>query len=108
SFKVCVCRRYLKMSLAVAQELEMQTKSDSTPLLLDVRSVSKLHHLWESPRPRLIYGLWSQVPGWAPAWLRTLAQNRKSELGRDFYALRDISLERRAGESVAILGRNGS
>ena len=96
------------MSLAVTQEPEIQKKSDSSPLLLDVRSVSKLYHLWESPRARLIYGLWSQVPGWAPTWLRTLAQNRKSELGRDFYALRDISLELGVGESVAILGRNGS
>jgi lipopolysaccharide transport system ATP-binding protein len=96
------------MSLTVSQGPEIEKKSDPLSLLLEVRNVSKLYHLWESPRARLIHGLWSQVPGHAPFWLRTLAQNRKSELGHDFYALHDISLELRAGESVAILGRNGS
>jgi lipopolysaccharide transport system ATP-binding protein len=78
------------------------------PLLLDVRSVSKMYHLWESPRARLIYGLWSQVPAWAPHRLRTTAEAQKAKLGRNFYALHDFSLQLRRGESVAILGRNGS
>jgi lipopolysaccharide transport system ATP-binding protein len=80
----------------------------SAPILLDVQNVSKIYHLWESPRARLIYGLWSQVPGWAPRRLRTMAETRKANLGRNFYALHDFSLQLRRGESVAILGRNGS
>ena len=78
------------------------------PLLLDVQNVSKMYHLWESPRARLIYGLWSQVPAWAPHRLRTTAEAQKARLGRNFYALHDFSLQLRRGESVAILGRNGS
>ena len=78
------------------------------PLLLDVQNVSKMYHLWESPRKRLIYGLWSQVPAWAPHRLRTTAEAQKAKLGRNFYALHDFSLQLRRGESVAILGRNGS
>ena len=96
------------MNLATAQQAGTQVQSDPGPLLLNVRNVSKLYHLWESPRARLIYGLWSQVPPWAPIRLRELAQQRKAKLGRDFYALHDVSLELRQGESVAILGRNGS
>jgi lipopolysaccharide transport system ATP-binding protein len=96
------------MNLAATQETETQAKGDALPLLLDVRNVSKLYHLWESPRARLIYGLWSQVPPWAPMRLQALAQRRKAKLGCDFYALHDVSLELRQGESVAILGRNGS
>src|ERR1700722_19039971 len=97
----------MKMSLPVTEESQ-EIGRDSSSLLLQVRNVSKLYHLWESPRARLAYGLWSQVPGWAPGPLRTLAQEKKATLGRDFYALRDVSLDLRKGESVAILGRNGS
>jgi lipopolysaccharide transport system ATP-binding protein len=96
------------MNLAATQQAEVLTESDPLPLLVDVRNVSKLYRLWESPRARLIYGLWSQVPPWAPGQLRELAQRRKARLGRDFYALHDVSFELRPGESVAILGRNGS
>jgi len=88
------------MNLAAMQETETQARSDPLPLLLDVQNVSKLYHLWESPRARLIYGLWSQVPPWAPMRLREFAQGRKAKLGRDFYALHNVSLELREGESV--------
>jgi lipopolysaccharide transport system ATP-binding protein len=82
--------------------------SASAPLLLDVRNVSKMYHLWESPRARLIYGIWSQVPRWAPQRLRRIAEKEKTRIGRDFFALQNVSLQLRRGESVVILGRNGS
>jgi lipopolysaccharide transport system ATP-binding protein len=96
------------MRLPAAEDPEIQNGNSTPQPLLEVREVSKMYHLWESPRARLIYGLWSQVPPWAPKRLITHAQDRKSKLGRDFYALQGISLELRRGESVAILGRNGS
>jgi lipopolysaccharide transport system ATP-binding protein len=96
------------MRFPVAPEPEIQNADNASEVFLDVRDVSKMYHLWESPRARLVYGLWSQVPSWAPKRLITLAQERKSKLGHDFYALQHISLELRRGESVAVLGRNGS
>jgi lipopolysaccharide transport system ATP-binding protein len=90
-------------------EAETATADAATgELLLDVQNVSKIYHLWESPRARLIYGLWSQMPAWVPHRLRRTAEAQKAKLGRNFYALHDFSLQLRAGESVAILGRNGS
>jgi lipopolysaccharide transport system ATP-binding protein len=96
------------MSLSTVEEPKIQTNVEASAHLLDLRNISKLYHLWESPRARFIYGLWSQVPAWAPRELRTIAQQQKSKLGRDFYALQQISLTLAKGESVAILGRNGS
>ena len=96
------------MTFPVAGEPENQNENNRSQILLDVRDASKMYHLWESPRARLVYGLWSQVPSWAPRRLSTLAQCRKAELGHDFYALQDISFQLRRGESVVILGRNGS
>jgi lipopolysaccharide transport system ATP-binding protein len=93
---------------AVREESEIKSEAPNPQPLLEVREVSKMYHLWESPRTRLVYGLWSQVPGWAPKDLIKLAQTRKVALGHNFYALQSISLELGRGESVAILGRNGS
>jgi lipopolysaccharide transport system ATP-binding protein len=96
------------MDLPLAPKPEMQNENSVSQVLVDVRDVSKMYHLWESPRARLIYGLWSQVPSWAPERLIRRALDRKRTLGHDFYALQGISLELRRGESVAIMGRNGS
>jgi lipopolysaccharide transport system ATP-binding protein len=99
------------MSVSPAPVAEIQNETANTSgsrLLLDVQNVSKMYHLWESPRARLVYGLWSQVPAWAPRGLRRTAEAQKAKLGRNFYALHDISLRLHRGESVAILGRNGS
>ena len=97
------------VSPAPTTEIRNDTADTSgSSLLLDVQSVSKIYHLWESPRARLIYGLWSQVPGWAPLPLQRLAQKEKARLGRNFYALQNVSFQLGQGESLAILGRNGS
>jgi lipopolysaccharide transport system ATP-binding protein len=76
--------------------------------VVKVQNISKLYHLWKSPTHRLRYGLWSQVPPWAPEKLRILAQRKKRELGQDFKALDSVSLEVKHGEVIGILGRNGS
>jgi len=96
------------MSFQVVAESEIENENTVSQVILDVRDVSKMYHLWESPRARLIFGLWCQVPPWAPKRLITLAQDRKRKLGRDFFAVQNLSLELRRGEGVAILGRNGS
>lgn len=75
---------------------------------LTVRSVSKTYRLWSSPRERFKYGLWNQVPGWAPNFLRRTADERKELLGTELHALKSVSFETRPGEVLALLGRNGS
>jgi lipopolysaccharide transport system ATP-binding protein len=99
------------MSVSPHSALQSRTESvdgHAANVLLDVHDISKRYHLWESPRGRLIYGLWSQVPRWAPQPLQRIAENEKVRLGRDFYALQNVSLQLGRGESLAILGRNGS
>src|SRR5258707_9114772 len=96
------------ISYPVTETENAAADAAADPLLLDVQNVSKVYHLWESPRARLVYGLWSQVPSWVPNRIRRTAEAQKAKLGRNFYALHEISLQLRRGESVAILGRNGS
>jgi lipopolysaccharide transport system ATP-binding protein len=94
--------------MIATKEEQVATAHQSSGILINVRQVSKKYHLWESPRARLVYGLWSQIPSWFPKGVRELAQRRKTQLGRDFYALKDVSLRLGSGEGIVILGRNGS
>src|SRR5438105_10910296 len=96
------------MSTRFPVVVEGKSNQSAAEVLLDVQNVSKMYHLWESPRARLIYGLWSQVPAWAPRQLAATAEAQKAKLGHNFYALHEVSLQLRRGESLAILGRNGS
>jgi lipopolysaccharide transport system ATP-binding protein len=57
-----------------------------------VRGVSKIYHLYDRPQDRLRQAfLWG-----------------RKKLYRDFWALRDVSFDLKRGETMAIIGRNGS
>jgi lipopolysaccharide transport system ATP-binding protein len=57
-----------------------------------VRNVSKIYHLYDRPQDRLRQAfLWG-----------------RKKLYRDFWALRDVSFDLKRGQTMAIIGRNGS
>ena len=64
----------------------------SDDLLIRAHNLGKCYHLYAKPQHRL---------------LQTLFRGRK-QFFQEFWALRDISLELRRGESLGILGRNGA
>lgn len=61
-------------------------------IVIDVRQVSKCYHLYNRPQDRL---------------LQSLFRGRR-KFYRDFWALSEVSLQVRRGESVGIVGRNGA
>lgn len=70
------------------------TESDASPaLVLEARGVGKMYRMYDRPQDRLKQMLFSRFG---------------RSYGRDFWALRDVSLEVWRGERVGILGRNGS
>jgi lipopolysaccharide transport system ATP-binding protein len=77
-------------------------------VLLTLDRVSKSYRLWNRPHERFVYGLWSQVPAFAPRPLQMTAIRQKAKLGREVFALSEVSLTIRRGESVGVIGRNGS
>lgn len=64
----------------------------SFDVAIKVAALSKCYHIYDRPRDRL---------------LQMLARNRK-QFFREFWALRDVSLEIKKGAIVGIIGRNGS
>jgi homopolymeric O-antigen transport system ATP-binding protein len=76
--------------------------------LIHLEALSKSYRLWHRPYERLFYGIWNQVPGFAPAWLQRIASHRKARLGEEVFALSEVTLSIAKGESVGIIGRNGS
>lgn len=77
---------------------------------IQVRNVSKAYTVWSSPGARLhgpLLGRLGQLP-FLPGGARALCRRWSHGAFRNYYALRDVSLEVRRGASVGILGRNGS
>jgi lipopolysaccharide transport system ATP-binding protein len=62
-------------------------------IVVSVRAVGKAYRLYDRPQDRLKHMLLSRVG---------------RPYGREFWALRDVSLEVRRGEAVGVIGRNGS
>jgi lipopolysaccharide transport system ATP-binding protein len=88
--------------------MDSELETEEARKLLEVKDVVKRYHLWGSPRARFVYGLWSQIPPWAPLPLQHYAARQKARLAHDFYALKGVSVTLSKGEAVGIIGRNGS
>ncbi|HVZ36406.1 MAG TPA: ATP-binding cassette domain-containing protein, partial [Polyangiaceae bacterium] len=72
----------------------------SDDVAISVRGISKRYEIYAKPVDRL-----KQM---AVSGVHRLVGGRGAHYFREFWALRDIDLEVRRGECVAIIGRNGS
>lgn len=63
----------------------------STEMAITIHGLGKCYHMYEKPFHRLLQGL-----------------NRRRRYARDFWALRNLDLQIRRGETFGIIGRNGS
>ncbi|MFN4895164.1 MAG: ABC transporter ATP-binding protein [Pseudomonadota bacterium] len=79
-------------------------------LVINLSGVSKLYRIWASPAARFKAPVLSKVAGLLPAAakLRDKLSAKAAGMCRDFYAVSDVNLQVRRGESVAIVGRNGA
>ena len=80
------------------------------PVVIQLENISKSYALWSDPRARLqdsVYRRIGKVP-LLPGGVRKRILGAADARKRDFFALRDINLRIYAGQSVGILGRNGS
>lgn len=80
-------------------------KSDN--FAVRVEEVSKIYRLWNSPQDQLIYASKKLFNHLLPYRKRTSNEDTAKSY-RDFYALKDISLDIRKGESWGFIGVNGS
>ena len=84
------------------------------PSAIEVASVSKHYHIWNSPSARLQYSLLSQAHRTLRFALHretptlTRLAEWRDRLGANFQALSNVSFSIRRGESIGVIGRNGS
>jgi lipopolysaccharide transport system ATP-binding protein len=86
----------------------------SDDIAISVQNVSKAYRIWRDPAARLKAPLWDILGSVIPEKLRPktlqerLAHQSHSHYYKDFYALKDVSFEVKKGETVGLIGRNGS
>lgn len=76
------------------------SSSDGDDVVISVRNVSKMYPLYTDPRDRLKQSLWYALP--------KFLRGQPRQFYREFWALRDISIEVKRGEAFGIIGKNGS
>ena len=72
----------------------------SSDVAIRVQALSKCYEIYATPRDRLKQFM---LPP-----LQRLAGRRIEQYFREFWALKDVSFEIKKGETVGIVGRNGS
>ncbi|MDM8532069.1 ABC transporter ATP-binding protein [Anaerolineales bacterium HSG25] len=70
-------------------------------IAISVEQVSKIYALYNTPTDRLKQSLWYALPSFLHA-------NKTPVFSRQFWALREASFQIKQGETVGIIGRNGS
>lgn len=79
---------------------EKPEQTEAAPSVISVNNIAKYYQIYNSPSDRLKQFI---VPR-----LQRLAGKNASHYGREFKALDGISFEVRQGETIGIIGRNGS
>ena len=72
----------------------------SSEIAIKVESLSKCYQIYEQPHDRLKQSIYPR--------LQRLAGKKHKQYFREFLALRNVSFEIKKGETVGIIGRNGS
>lgn len=70
----------------------MQPNEPLSEIAIEAESLSKCYRIFNSPRDRLLQGLWGE----------------RRQLYREFWALRDVSFQLQRGQTLGVVGRNGS
>ncbi len=86
------------------------TAADAAEVVIELSGVSKLYRIWSSPSARFKAPVLSKIAELIPCWerMRTTLRAKAAAMCRDFYAVSDVDLCVKRGESVAIVGRNGA
>ena len=77
---------------------------------IQLKGITKIYRIWKDPRSRLSGALARRVGelSFSPRWLKEACSRHYRDVCQDFFALNKIDLSVKKGETVGIIGRNGS